>query len=143
MKRFMHQHSHKGPASAGWQLPYKKQTFNTELSIFCLFSVLNFPRLLLGSSGNKAEKLAHIIGMMVLSGVAIVFHTYFITLQVFVCAHILSQLIGMLMHDHWQMCVRYACRLRIDQILGGTALAIVATQVILAVPPAIRILKSL
>lgn len=70
--------------TAGWQLPYKVATYNTEITIFCLFTLINFPRLLLGSSGNKAEKLAHIIGMLALSGVAVMFHTYFITLQVFV-----------------------------------------------------------
>lgn len=47
---------------------------------------MNFPRLLLGSSGNKAEKLVHITGMLALSAVAIMFHSYFIVLQVFVYA---------------------------------------------------------
>lgn len=70
--------------AAGWHLPYKKGTFDTELSLFCLFAVVNFPRLLLGSSGNKAEKLTHIIGMLALSAVAVMFHSYFIALQVFV-----------------------------------------------------------
>jgi hypothetical protein len=68
----------------GWELPYKKATFDTELSMFCLFALINFPRLLLGSSGNKAEKLHHIIVMLALSVVAILFHSYFIAFQVFV-----------------------------------------------------------
>ena len=74
------------PIPAGWHLPYKKGTFDTEISLFCLFAVVNFPRLLLGSSGNKAEKLVHITGMLALSAVAIMFHSYFIVLQVFVYA---------------------------------------------------------
>ena len=82
--------------------------------------------------------------MLALSAVAIMFHSYFIALQVFVCA---LQLFSDTTTGAMTMRLTHTCairyRLRIDQILGGTALAIVATQMLLAVVPAIRILKSL
>jgi hypothetical protein len=66
-------------------LPYETVTFGSELAFVVLFVLVDLPRLKLGSSGNRAEKLHHLIAMLGLSAILIMYHTYYVRYQVYVC----------------------------------------------------------
>lgn len=72
-------------AGAGWNLPYERGLFGLELMFVLLFAIVEFPRLQLGSSGNKAEKLMHIVFMIAMSTAVLLYFTYYTSLQTFVC----------------------------------------------------------
>lgn len=127
---------------AGWNLPYEQGLFGLEITFMILFAVVELPRLQLGSSGNKAEKLTHIFLMVALSTAVLLYFIYYTTLQTFVYGS------GAYFSEHsavtLETCLetlRVFCRLRIEQILGGLAMAVVILQMCLAIIPAVRILR--
>lgn len=71
---------------AGWNLPYSQGLFGMELTFMVLFVAVEFPRLKLGSSGNKAEKLFHLVLMLAISTAVLLFLAYYTSWQVFVYA---------------------------------------------------------
>lgn len=69
---------------AGWNLPYSHGAFAMEIMFLILYVVVEFPRLQLGSSGNKAEKLAHVILMIAISPAVLLFLAYYTSWQMYV-----------------------------------------------------------
>lgn len=57
-----------------------------ELIFMSLFVAVEFPRLKLASSGNKAEKLHHLVLMLAISTSVLLFLAYYNSWQTFVYA---------------------------------------------------------
>lgn len=69
---------------AGWNLPYSQGGFAMEIMFLFLYVVVEVPRLQLGSSGNKAEKLVHVILMIAITPAVLLFLAYYTSWQIYV-----------------------------------------------------------
>ena len=71
---------------AGTSLPYPRSTFGLEFASVLLFFLVDGTRITSGSAGNRSERMAPLLLMIILSVPLLAYYIYFLGFQVYVYA---------------------------------------------------------